>query len=51
MVVVLAISVMQPTYRPDPPKPVMARPRIITFIDGAAPQMAEPISKIATWKM
>ena len=42
---------MTPTYIPEPATPQMARPMMRASIDGAAPQIAEPISKSKTHSM
>lgn len=39
--------VMTPKYIPAPPRPQIARPTISAFMVGAAPQTAEPTSKMA----
>jgi hypothetical protein len=42
-----AIMINVPERIPAQPTPAIARPIISTVEEGAAPQMAEPISKIA----
>ena len=47
-VVVTESKVMTPAYRPTPPKPQRARPKMRTSILLAAPQMADPASNRKT---
>jgi hypothetical protein len=42
---------MTPTYIPEPATPQIARLMIKAFIDGAAPQIAEPSLKSTTHRM
>lgn len=53
MVMVAAMIVNTPQYSPDPdpPTPHITRPTIKAFMFGAAPQRAEPTSKMTTLKM
>jgi hypothetical protein len=41
-----SMIIMLPVKRPAEPRPAMARPRMKIIEVGAAPQIAEPISKI-----
>lgn len=41
----VAMMMILPPMRPAEPKPAIALPTMKAFEEGAAPQMAEPISK------
>jgi hypothetical protein len=45
---VKATMIMAPLKRPDAPKPAMARPTMRATELGAAPQIADPTSKMSS---